>query len=297
MPSEQSLARELSSGQRRRRPMMFGVFASIIFIAFGWMRPAIADAKKATDAAGDVDTEHLFGFTEGSDIGERGEREVELESIGRFGRLGGNYTALSAALEAKYILSDYFRVAGRATLSAYSLGAVPGFDDRRELAFQEMALDLRYRMLDRDKAPFGLTLAVEPQRGFVDEASGAPADRYGAHFSLLVDREIIAKRVYAAFNLLYEPETTRLRGLAATERESIFGAAAAISAQAHPGIFWGIEARYLRHYEGLALADPTARRFTSGLRSMRSCPGIGHSLLLGIFRSPAAGMVFRARST
>jgi hypothetical protein len=41
--------------------------------------------------ASDVDSEHLFGFTEGADIGEAGEREAETETIGRFGRAEGTY--------------------------------------------------------------------------------------------------------------------------------------------------------------------------------------------------------------
>jgi hypothetical protein len=255
MASEQSSSPALPSGQRRRGSMILGVFASIIFIAFGWLRPAVADPKKAPDAASDVDSEHLFGFTEGSDIGKRGEREAEIDSTGRFGRLGGTYTAISTAFEAKYSLSDYFRISGSATLGGYNLSAVPGFDDRRQLVFQEVAVDLRYRMLDWEKAPFGLTLVAEPHRGFADGASGAPADRYGTHFALLVDKEIIAKRVYAAFNLLYEPETTRLFGTATTERESVLGASAAVAAQVQPGMFWGIEARYLRHYDGVAFCE------------------------------------------
>ena len=33
-----------------------------------------------------VDSEHLFGFTEGADIGKVGEREAETETIGHFGK-------------------------------------------------------------------------------------------------------------------------------------------------------------------------------------------------------------------
>src|SRR4051794_11144752 len=46
----------------------------------------------------EVDTEHIFGFTEGSDIGDAGEREVEAQSFLRFGKQSGVYNASSTAL-------------------------------------------------------------------------------------------------------------------------------------------------------------------------------------------------------
>jgi hypothetical protein len=39
--------------------------------------------------AGDVDTQFLFGFTQGSDVGELGEKEIESETVGRFGKVDG----------------------------------------------------------------------------------------------------------------------------------------------------------------------------------------------------------------
>lgn len=36
-------------------------------------------AGKRADKTGEVDTEHMFGFTEGSDIGEAGEKELESD--------------------------------------------------------------------------------------------------------------------------------------------------------------------------------------------------------------------------
>src|SRR5262249_16870818 len=39
------------------------------------------------DKTAEVDTEHMFGFTEGSDVGAAGEKELETDSTGRFGKL------------------------------------------------------------------------------------------------------------------------------------------------------------------------------------------------------------------
>ena len=36
-----------------------------------------------------IDTEHLFGFMIGTDVGNVGEREFQSETTGRFGKNGG----------------------------------------------------------------------------------------------------------------------------------------------------------------------------------------------------------------
>ena len=41
-----------------------------------------------------IDTEHLFGFMIGTDVGNVGEREFQSETTGRFGKNGGNYRAV-----------------------------------------------------------------------------------------------------------------------------------------------------------------------------------------------------------
>jgi hypothetical protein len=57
----------------------------------------------------------------------------------------------------------------------------------------------------------------------------------------------------AAFNALYEPETSRSRETGVTTHESTLGFATALMLQIRPSIFVGGEARYLRRYEGLGL--------------------------------------------
>ena len=40
--------------------------------------------------AAEVDTQFIFGFTMGADIGELGERELESQTIGRFSKGSGS---------------------------------------------------------------------------------------------------------------------------------------------------------------------------------------------------------------
>ena len=42
-----------------------------------------------------IDTEHLFGFMIGTDVGNVGEREFQSETTGRFGKLVGNASEVS----------------------------------------------------------------------------------------------------------------------------------------------------------------------------------------------------------
>jgi hypothetical protein len=214
---------------------------------------ASADSRKHADKAGEVDTEHMFGFTEGSDIGEAGEKELEADSTGRFGKLDGSYNTVATALEAKYSFSDRFRLSAVATVAYYDITGVSVFDDRRQAALQSISFDARFRLFDREHAPFGLTLSVEPHRGFMDEMSGEGADQYGAEFRLLADRELIPGRLFAALNVSYEPEQARLRASGEILRESLLGIGGALAMQVMPNVFIGAEARSLRQYDGLGL--------------------------------------------
>jgi hypothetical protein len=221
-------------------------------------------AGKRADKTGEVDTEHMFGFTEGSDIGEAGEKELETDSTGRFGKLGGSYNTVATALEAKYSFSDRFRLSAVATVAYYDITGVNAIDDRRQAALQSVSFDARFRLLDREHAPFGLTLSVEPHRGFADEMSAEPADQYGAEFRVLADRELIPGRLFAALNVSYEPEQTRLRASGETLRESMLGIGAALAMQLMPNVFIGAEARNLRHYDGLGLNGFAGQAFYIG---------------------------------
>jgi hypothetical protein len=72
---------------------------------------------------------------------------------------------------------------------------VPGFDDRRQAEFGGGLLEMRYRVLDRDKAPFGLTFSFEPGAKRIDELTSARVEQYGSEFSILMDKEIIRNRL------------------------------------------------------------------------------------------------------
>ena len=198
------------------------------------------------------DTEHLFGFMIGSDVGNPGEREFQSQSTGRFGK-NGTYRGGEQEFEVEFVPSPNFRVELGSSFAAHGIRGVPGLDDRRQLAWQGVSLDLRYRFLDRDAAPFGMTFAVEAHTDRIDETSAMPGRAYGTELTLAFDRELVPNALLAALNVSYQPEWARLAGAAFTERESTLGVAMAVMAQLRPGLLVGGEARYLRRYDGLGL--------------------------------------------
>jgi hypothetical protein len=202
-----------------------------------------------------IDTEHLFGFMIGSDVGNVGEREFESKTTGRFSRIGGSYRAVGQQMDVEFVPVKNFRVELGNTFASQNIAGVPGLEDRRRLSWQGVSVDLRYRFLNKDAAPFGLTFAVESHADRVDETTAAVVRSYGTEFRLAFDRELIPNVAVAALNLSYQPEWTRVVVTGATEREASLGAALGVMVKARPGVLLGGEARYIRRYEGFGLDD------------------------------------------
>jgi hypothetical protein len=211
-----------------------------------------------------IETEHLFGFTIGSDVGEVGEREIEGSVTGRFAKRTGSYNAGSSTLSAEFVPLPNLRTEFTGAVVAYDVAGVSGLADQRYAAFGGLSADIRYRILDRATAPIGFAIGAEPHWGRADEATGEPVNQYGVDFVAAADWEIIRDRVVAAFNLLYQPETIRSKATGTWSQESTAGIAMAVMAQVRSGVFVGGEARYLRKYEGLGLDTLAGQGFFIG---------------------------------
>jgi len=202
-----------------------------------------------------IDTEHLFGFMIGSDVGERGEREFQSQTTGRFAKSGGRYRAGEQELELEFVPAKDFRIEVGSAFAAYDIRGIAGLENRRQASWQGASLDFRYRFWDRETAPFGLTFDVETRFDRLDEISGARARKYGAGFTLALDRELVPNFVVAALNLVYQPEWTRFAHSDLSEQEATVGVAAAVMARIRPDFLLGGELRYLRKYEDLGLNE------------------------------------------
>jgi hypothetical protein len=210
------------------------------------------EKAKEKEKEKEVDTEFIFGFTEGADVGELGEKELEHVTIARLDKRNGSYAGIADQLRYETVPLANFRFEIGAPVSVHNIAGVTGLNDRAQAAFDGLLAQLRYRLLDREHAPFAFTVSAEPHWSRVDETSGEAVDNYGSELTIAVDRELIKNRVFGAVNFLYDPEVTRSRVTGVWLRESTLGLFASVTTQLRPGIFVGAEARYLRKYEGLA---------------------------------------------
>jgi hypothetical protein len=206
----------------------------------------------AASASG-LDSEHLFGLTEGTDIGAAGEREVELEFSGRGGKHNGAYRVLSFATALKLTLTDSFRVAPFFGFHHHHIRSVEDLDNRNRAQLGDAGVELKFRALDRTHAPFGLTFGATPYWSRLDETGGERVTAYGANVSMLVDKELIANTLLAAVNIGYAPRASRNLATGFWSHDSGFFASAALSGRIADGVFLGGEIRHGRAYEGIGL--------------------------------------------
>src|ERR1700675_2200302 len=102
---------------QRRRTVGFGLVLILMLV------PAHAVAEP-------IETEHLFGFTIGSDVGDVGERELEGSLTGRFAKRNGLYGATETTMSAEFVPIANLRTEITGALVSYDIAAVSGFADQ-----------------------------------------------------------------------------------------------------------------------------------------------------------------------
>ena len=229
------------------------VFASAVAGTLELAGASPTGGAVATAAMSEIDTEDVFGFVEGADIGRAGEQEVEIDGSLRSGKSTGTYNAAATAFQYKYTAFADFRISAVATLADYEIDGVAGLSNLDRMSMQSLSFDARFRLLDRAKAPFGATLSLQPHWGFADETSGVPLQHFGWVALLLADRELVPDKLVGAINLSFDTDRTRLLPNHAVEQEPTPGIGAALAAQIAPDLWLGGEARYLRSYDGASL--------------------------------------------
>ena len=192
----------------------------VLLTLVGAAGPALGEPRRNEEKANEVDTEHMFGFITGTDIGQVGDKELESETTGRLGKRTGSYTALSHMLALEYTPLENVRLEMGAIQSFHDISGVPELNDLRRGTFEGLSLEVRYRLLSREQSGIGLTMLAEPHWSRVDDTSGQLVNQYGVGLALLMDKELIPNRLVAAFNLLYDPEVKRFQDMADKGRKS-----------------------------------------------------------------------------
>jgi len=210
----------------------------------------VAAAAQDASAFHEIETKYIFGnFTVGSSTGIQGEKAFEPETEFNFGKRSGRYFAGQTALEFEYTPTQYFQIEAGPSVSYYNIRGVPGLDDRYMGGINGVEADFRSLLIDRGPTPFAVTLSIEPEWHSLDETGGDPVSNFSVEVRIEADAELIKNRLYAGFNVLYEPETTLLPP-AQSFSESTFGVSAALALQIIPGVVIGADAWYLNHYDG-----------------------------------------------
>ena len=122
---------------------------------------ALSLASTSPAHAQAIETEHLFGYTIGSDVGNVGERNSRARSTGRFSK-ADTEPKWGSGTVSRTCAHREFRPIPRRQLDIAGVNACLTF--RRGFS-----ADFRYRLLDRATAPFGLAIGAEPHWGRADD--------------------------------------------------------------------------------------------------------------------------------
>ena len=230
------------------------------FIASALILGAPLDVRAqsaVSDPFHELETKYLFGFTVGSDIGEEGEKELELETTAAFEKSGGHYGVVQPELAFEGVPTQFFSYEVSVHGQWNSISGVDGFDDRHGANFSGLSTDLRYLLLERGQgSPIGLTVSAEPEWDRVDGATGRLTRDFSAETRLEADTELIPNHFFAAANLIYGPDIAREYGALDWNHSALMGVTTAIAYRITPKITLGSELEYYRAYEGLAFNTP-----------------------------------------
>jgi hypothetical protein len=212
-------------------------------------------AARADDASSwrEIETKYIFGFTTGSGIGLEGEKEFTVDTIARFGKRDGSYTATETKYEFEFTPTQFIQIEFGALGSTHNISGVTALTDRNQVALAGAFAEFRYLAIERtSNNPLSVTLGFEPTVRRIDETSGNGLRNFEFETTVNADLELMKNRLYAGFNLLYEPEVTQ-PVIGDTQREATFGGSAALSLRIASNVVIGGEVWYLRHYDAANL--------------------------------------------
>jgi hypothetical protein len=240
------------SPDRRRRPRTLGV-ALAIACASSFAAADEDEPPKAGQAANPyyaLDTKNLFGFLEGADVGEKGDRSLEFETTGSFGEAQGLYRSIEQEFIFENALTNSFGLELGAHVLGQNIRGAPDLPDFVGVNFMGVSAEFRYVVMHRTAdVPIQVTLTVQPEYNSIAEA-GRQANDVTATFRAIADVISSDRRLYGAVNLTYAPDASRLPGQLWND-VAVLSASAALSYRLTPPLMFGAEADYDRAYAGL----------------------------------------------
>lgn len=212
-----------------------------------------------SDKQKDIDTEHLFGFTEGPDAGEKGEQEVQVDTISRFSKRRdgpgpSTYRALDTRFAYQFNPIDRFSIEFSAFGNFRRQRNIADIDDKAFGTFDGVSVELKYQFLKGSgEQPLGLAIELRPRFARVLPIEGNGANVFDMESLLQLDVQVVPGKVWYGSNISFEPAAGRQRGAGQGYRSSTFFWSNAVVGQIAEGTFVGPEVRYLRGYDGIFL--------------------------------------------
>ena len=211
-----------------------------------------ARAQAEGESQDAFETKHIFGFTEGTDVGDAGDKELEFTTTGSIGkRGGGGYNAIEQKGVYEGAASDRFGYEVGPLGLSQQIANVPGLANLSQTSFSGVAAEPKYIFVKRGiDAPFGLAVSVAPEWDRIDPVTGAHVSNFVLETKIYLDSELIEKKLYAAANLIYAPETDHETGVGFSQY-ALTGATAALTWRITPTIAIGAETEFYQVYNSL----------------------------------------------
>ena len=221
------------------------------------MRPLLRRSRRRCAQGGTttnpfyaLDTKNLFGFLEGADVGEKGDRSLEFETTGSFGRDQGVYNSIEQEFIFENALTDSFGLELGAHVLGQDIRRAPDLPDFVGVNFMGVSAEFRYVVWHRTAdVPIQVTLTAQPEYNSIAEA-GRQANDFTTTFRAVADIISSDRRLYGAVNLVYAPDGSRFPGRL-WQDTALLSASAALSYRLTPPLMFGAEADYDRAYGGL----------------------------------------------
>lgn len=228
------------------------------------------ESKGKSESNEEVDTEHLFGFTEGTDAGEKGQQEVVVDTVGRIGKRRSDsgpstYRAFNTRIGYQFDPIDRLSIELSAFGDVRRVRNIMDLDDKSFGTFDGVSVDVKYQFLKGSaEQPFGFALEVRPRFARVLPIEGKGANIFDMETLLQADVQIVPKKLWYGTNISFEPAAGRQRGSKEGYRSSTFLWSNAIVGEVAEHTYLGPEVRYLRGYEGTFLNRLESEAVTIG---------------------------------
>ena len=198
-----------------------------------------------------LDTKNLFGALEGADVGSAGDKSLELETTAALFKRPGRYAFVEQEAILEFTPTSRLGIEFGLHAFGQSIRGVPDIANYSGVALSGVSNEWRYVLIPRRGAwETQATVTVTPQWASLFEG-GAEGQDFGLPFLFILDAQPISRRLYAALNLAYEPDVSRLRG-EAWARASALTASAALSWRFTPASMGGAQLDFANAFDGVA---------------------------------------------